>query len=75
VDIAVKDGASTTDGLSAVSHTQILGKLSNTVSSDYVIGAEDVLLTKRLREYVQNPVVAISEREVNSYSIFLLAKW
>jgi protein involved in polysaccharide export with SLBB domain len=116
-DIAVKDGASTTDGLSAVSHAQVLGKLSNTVSIDYVIEAEDVLeitvwrnqdlskvvqvrpdgkfsmpvirdvtavgkttsqlddeLTMRLREYVQNPVVAISVRDVNSYNIFLLGE-
>ena len=114
---AVKDGASTTDGLSSVSHPQVVGKFSNTVSSDYVIGAEDVLeitvwrnqdlskvvqvrpdgrfslpvirdvtavgrttsqladeLTKRLKEYVQNPVVAISVREVNSYNIFLLGE-
>ncbi len=99
------------------SHGQILGALSNTVSSDYVIGAEDVLeitiwrnqdlskvvqvrpdgrfslpvirdvtavgkttsqladeITKKLREYVQNPVVAISVREVNSYNIFLLGE-
>lgn len=116
-DIAAKDGASITDGMSAVSQAQVLGKLLNTVSSDYVIGAEDVLeitvwrnadlskvvqvrpdgrfsmpvirdvtavgkttsqladeLTKRLKEYVQNPVVAISVREINSYNIFLLGE-
>jgi polysaccharide export outer membrane protein len=117
LDFAVKDCASTTDGLSTVSHAQILGKLSNTVSSDYIIGAEDVLeitvwrnqdlskvvqvrpdgrfslpvirdvvavgkttsqladeLTKKLKEYVQNPMVAISARDVNSYNIFLLGE-
>ncbi len=117
VDFATRDGASTTDGLSAVAHAQVLGKLFNTVTSDYIIGAEDVLeitvwrnqdlskvvqvrpdgrfslpvirdvmavgktttqladeLTKKLREYVQNPVVAISVRDVNSYNIFLLGE-
>ena len=117
VDIAAKDGAPTTDGLSAVTHAQILGKLLNTVSSEYVIGAEDVLeitvwrnadlskvvqvrpdgrfsmpvirdiiavgktpseladeLTKKLKEYVQNPVVAISVKEFNSYNIFVLGE-
>lgn len=117
VDIAAKDGASASDGLSAVSHTQVVGKFLNTVSSEYIIGAEDVLeitvwrnqdlskvvqvrpdgrfsmpvirdvtavgrttsqladeLTRRFKEYVQNPVVAISVREVNSYSIFLLGE-
>lgn len=117
VDSPAKEGASTTDGLSAVVHAQVVGKLLNTVSSDYIIGAEDVLeitvwrnqdlskvvqvrpdgrfsmpvirdvtavgkttsqladeLTKKLKEYVQNPVVAISVREVNSYSIFLLGE-
>lgn len=31
-------------------------------------------ITRRLREYVQNPVVAISVKEVNSYSIFVLGE-
>lgn len=31
-------------------------------------------ITRKLREYVQNPVVAISVKEVNSYSIFLLGE-
>jgi polysaccharide export outer membrane protein len=95
----------------------VLEKLNNAVSSDYLIGAEDVLeisvwrnqdlskvvqvrpdgkfsmpvirdvtavgkttsqlsdeLTRRLKEYVQNPVVAVSVKEVNSYSIFLLGE-
>lgn len=98
-------------------HAQILEKLSNTVSSDYIIGAEDVLeitvwrnqdlskvvqvrpdgrfsmpiirdmtavgktpsqladeITRRLKEYVQNPVVAISVRDANSYNIFVLGE-
>jgi polysaccharide export outer membrane protein len=92
-------------------------KLANAVSSDYLIGAEDVLeisvwrnqdlsrsvqvrpdgrislpvvrdvvavgktpsqladeLTRKLREYVQNPVVAISVKELNSYNIFILGE-
>lgn len=95
----------------------VLEKLSNAVSSDYLIGAEDILeisvwrnqdlsrtvqvrpdgrislpvvrdvvamgktpsqladeLTKKLKEYVQNPVVAISVRDVNSYNIFMLGE-
>ena len=31
-------------------------------------------ITRKLKEYVQNPVVAISVREVNSYNIFLLGE-
>ncbi len=31
-------------------------------------------ITRRLREYVQNPVVAISVKEVNSYNIFILGE-
>jgi polysaccharide export outer membrane protein len=31
-------------------------------------------ITRKLREYVQNPVVAISIKEVNSYSIFVLGE-
>jgi len=92
-------------------------KLANSVSSDYLIGAEDVLeisvwrnqdlsrsvqvrpdgrislpvvrdvvavgktpsqladeLTRKLKEYVQNPVVAISVKELNSYNIFILGE-
>lgn len=95
----------------------VMEKLSNAVSSDYLIGAEDILeisvwrnqdlskvvqvrpdgkfsmpvirdvtavgkttsqladeLTRRLKEYVQNPVVAVSVKEVNSYSIYLLGE-
>ena len=117
VEFAAKPGVSTTNGLSTVSHAQVLGKHLNTVSIDYVIGAEDVLeitvwrnqdlskvvqvrpdgrfsmpiirditavgkttsqladeLTMRFREYVQNPVVAVSVRDVNSYNIFLLGE-
>lgn len=31
-------------------------------------------ITRRLKEYVQNPVVAISVKEVNSYAIFVLGE-
>jgi polysaccharide export outer membrane protein len=31
-------------------------------------------ITRRLKEYVQNPVVAISVKEVNSYNVFLLGE-
>jgi polysaccharide export outer membrane protein len=91
--------------------------LSNAVSSEYVIGAEDVLeitvwrnvdlskiaqvrpdgrismpiirdimavgktpsqlaeeMTNKLKEYVQNPVVAVGLKEVNSSNIFLLGE-
>jgi polysaccharide export outer membrane protein len=104
----------------ATSHTSpahVMEKLSNIVSDEYTIGAEDVLeitvwrnqdlsktvqvrpdgrfsmpvirdvvavgktpsqladeITRKLREYVQNPVVAISVKEVNSYSIFVLGE-
>ena len=92
-------------------------KLSNAVSSEYIIGAEDVLeitvwrnvdlskiaqvrpdgrismpiirdivavgktpsqlaeeMTNKLKEYVQNPVVAVSLKEVNSSNIFMLGE-
>lgn len=95
----------------------MMDKLSNAVSSEYVIGAEDVLditvwrnpdlsrqvqvrpdgrismpiirdvvavgktptqlaeeMTNKLKEYVQNPVVAVTLKEVNSSSIFLLGE-
>lgn len=95
----------------------MMDKLSNAVSSEYVIGAEDVLditvwrnpdlsrqvqvrpdgrfsmpiirdviavgktptkladeMTNRLKEYVQNPVVAVTLKEVNSSNIFLLGE-
>ena len=95
----------------------LVEKLSNAVSNEYVIGAEDVLditvwrnpdlskqlqvrpdgkismpiirdivavgktptqladeMTVKLKEYVQNPVVAISLKEVNSSNIFLLGE-
>lgn len=96
---------------------QVMEKLSNAVSSEYIIGAEDVLeitvwrnadlskvvqvrpdgrvsmpiirdivavgktpsqlaeeMTNKLKEYVQNPVVAISLKEVNSSNIFVLGE-
>jgi polysaccharide biosynthesis/export protein len=96
---------------------QVMEKLSNAVSSDYIIGAEDILeitvwrnpdlskvvqvrpdgrvsmpiirdivavgktpsqlaeeMTSKLKEYVQNPVVAISLQEVNSSNIFVLGE-
>jgi polysaccharide export outer membrane protein len=96
---------------------QIMEKLSNAVSSEYIIGAEDILeitvwrnadlskivqvrpdgrismpivrdmvavgktpsqlaeeMTNKLKEYVQNPVVAISLKEVNSSNIFVLGE-
>lgn len=117
VDGAGRDGLSSMGGMASNSHGPIIGQFSNTVSSDYIIGAEDVLeitvwrnqdlskvvqvrpdgkfsmpvirdvtavgkttsqladeITKKLKEYVQNPVVAVSVREVNSYSIFLLGE-
>lgn len=95
----------------------LVDKLSNAVSNEYVIGAEDVLditvwrnpdlskqlqvrpdgkismpiirdivavgktptqladeMTVKLKEYVQNPVVAISLNQVNSSNIFLLGE-
>lgn len=100
----------------AISHA-MMDKLSNAVSNEYVIGAEDVLditvwrnpdlsrqvqvrpdgrfsmpiirdviavgktptkladeMTNRLKEYVQNPVVAVTLKEVNSSNIFLLGE-
>ncbi len=103
--------------INATSPTQVVEKLSNIVSDEYTIGAEDVLeitvwrnqdlsktvqvrpdgrfsmpvirdvvavgktpsqladeITRKLKEYVQNPVVAISVKEVNSYSIFVLGE-
>ncbi len=103
--------------VNATSPTQVIEKLSNIVSEEFTIGAEDVLeitvwrnqdlsktvqvrpdgrfsmpvirdvvavgktpsqladeITRKLREYVQNPVVAISVKEVNSYSIFVLGE-
>jgi polysaccharide export outer membrane protein len=102
---------------SSPARTQAIEKLSNTVSNDYIIGAEDVLeisvwrnldlsklvqvrpdgrislpvirdvvavgktpvqladeITMKLKEYVQNPVVAIAVKEVNSYSVYLLGE-
>jgi polysaccharide export outer membrane protein len=96
---------------------QVMEKLSNAVSSEYIIGAEDVLeitvwrntdlskvvqvrpdgrvslpiirdtvavgktpsqlaeeMTNKLKEYVQNPVVAVSLKEVNSSNIFVLGE-
>ena len=95
----------------------VMDKLSNAVSSEYVIGAEDVLditvwrnpdlsrqvqvrpdgrismpiirdvvavgktptqlaeeMTNKLKEYVQNPVVAVTLKEVNSSNVFLLGE-
>jgi polysaccharide export outer membrane protein len=102
--------------LSAASE-HLTEKLSNAVSSEYIIGAEDVLeitvwrnvdlskiaqvrpdgrismpiirdivavgktpsqlaeeMTNKLKEYVQNPVVAVSLKEVNSSNIFMLGE-
>lgn len=96
---------------------QTTEKLSNSVSSEYIIGAEDVLeitvwrnvdlskvvqvrpdgrismpiirdiiavgktptqlaeeMTNKLKEYVQNPVVSVSLKEVNSSNIFVLGE-
>jgi len=96
---------------------QVMEKLSNAVSSEYIIGAEDMLditvwrnpdlskvvqvrpdgrvslpiirdivavgktptqlaeeMTNKLKEYVQNPVVAISLKEVNSSNFFVLGE-
>ena len=96
---------------------QIMEKLSNAVSAEYIIGAEDVLeitvwrnvdlskvvqvrpdgrismpiirdmtavgktpsqlaeeMTNKLKEYVQNPVVAVSLKEVNSSNVFVLGE-
>jgi polysaccharide export outer membrane protein len=103
--------------LSAASAEHLAEKLSNAVSSEYIIGAEDVLeitvwrnvdlskiaqvrpdgrismpiirdimavgktpsqlaeeMTNKLKEYVQNPVVAVSLKEVNSSNIFMLGE-
>jgi polysaccharide biosynthesis/export protein len=97
--------------------SQIMEKLSNAVSSEYIIGAEDMLeitvwrnadlsktvqvrpdgrismpiirdimavgktptqlaeeMTNKLKEYVQNPVVAVSLKEVNSSNVFVLGE-
>ena len=96
---------------------QLLEKLSNAVSGEYIIGAEDVLdisvwrnpdlskqvqvrpdgrislpiirdmmavgktptqlaeeMTTKLKEYVQNPVVAVGLNQVNSSNIFVLGE-
>jgi polysaccharide export outer membrane protein len=96
---------------------QVMEKLTNAVSSEYIIGAEDMLeitvwrnpdlsktvqvrpdgrvslpiirdivavgktptqlaeeITNKLKEYVQNPVVAISLNQVNSSNIFVLGE-
>lgn len=65
--------------LSRVVQVRPDGKISLPVVRDIVVigktpsqlGDE---LTKKLREYVQNPVVAISVKEVNSYNVFLLGE-
>ncbi len=97
--------------------SHVMEKLSNAVSSEYIIGAEDVLeitvwrnvdlskmvqvrpdgrismpiirdmmavgktpsqlaeeMTNKLKEYVQNPVVAVSLKEVNSSNVFVLGE-
>lgn len=114
IDIEKIETLANTDGTNPAA---VAEKLANAVSSDYLIGAEDVLeisvwrnqdlsrsvqvrpdgrislpvvrdvvavgktpsqladeLTRKLKEYVQNPVVAISVKEVNSYNIFLLGE-
>lgn len=108
--------AATTQTEKAISQV-MMDKLSNAVSSEYVIGAEDVLditvwrnpdlsrqvqvrpdgrismpiirdvvavgktptqlaeeMTNKLKEYVQNPVVAVTLKEVNSSNVFLLGE-
>ena len=95
----------------------LMEKLSNAVSSEYIIGAEDVLeitvwrnvelskivqvrpdgrismpiirdimavgktpsqlaeeMTNKLKEYIQNPIVAVSVKEINSSNIFVLGE-
>ena len=101
----------------SVAAERMTEKLSNAVSSEFIIGAEDVLeitvwrnvdlskivqvrpdgrismpiirdimavgktpsqlaeeMTNKLKEYVQNPVVAVSLKEVNSSNIFMLGE-
>jgi polysaccharide export outer membrane protein len=96
---------------------QMTEKLSNAVSSEYIIGAEDVLeitvwrnadlskiaqvrpdgrismpiirdimavgktpsqlaeeMTNKLKEYIQNPIVSVSVKEINSSNIFVLGE-
>lgn len=108
--------AATSQSEKAISQV-MMDKLSNAVSSEYVIGAEDVLditvwrnpdlsrqvqvrpdgrismpiirdvvavgktptqlaeeMTNKLKEYVQNPVVAVTLKEVNSSNVFLLGE-
>lgn len=55
------------------------GRISLPVVRDVVAVGKTPLqladeLTKRLKEYVQNPVVAISVKEANSYNIFILGE-
>ena len=107
----------TQPGKEAGAPAQVLDKLSNAVSSEYVIGAEDLLditvwrnpdlsrqvqvrpdgrvsmpiirdvvavgktptqlaedMTNKLKEYVQNPVVAVTLKEVHSSNVFLLGE-
>jgi polysaccharide export outer membrane protein len=114
---ASKDTISTNGKLPSSLISQSLEKLSNIVSKDYIIGAEDVLditvwrnqdlsktvqvrpdgkvslpvigdvtavgktpvqltddITGKLKEYVQNPAVAILVKEVNSYTVFVLGE-
>jgi polysaccharide biosynthesis/export protein len=109
-----KSGQASKDGTVPA---QIMEKLSNAVSSEYIIGAEDILeitvwrnvdlsktvqvrpdgrismpiirdimavgktptqlaeeMTNKLKEYVQNPVVAVSLKEVNSSNVFVLGE-
>lgn len=111
------DKPETLGGGDGANSAAVAEKLANSVSSDYLIGAEDVLeisvwrnqdlsrsvqvrpdgrislpvvrdvvavgktpsqladeLTRKLKEYVQNPVVAISVKELNSYNIFILGE-
>lgn len=110
-------GKSVTDTTSSSVPASPSEKATNAVSSEYLIGAEDVLeiivwrnvdlskvaqvrpdgkismpiirdivaegktpsqlaeeMTNKLKEYVQNPVVAVSLKEVNSSNIFLLGE-
>ena len=109
--------AATPTSKDGVVPAQVMEKLSNAVSGEFIIGAEDILdisvwrnpdlskivqvrpdgkismpiirdivavgktpsqlaeeMTNKLKEYVQNPVVAVSVKEVFSSAIFLLGE-
>ena len=111
------DKALTQANKDSAASARVMEKLWNAVSSEYIIGAEDVLditvwrnpdlskqvqvrpdgrismpiirditavgktptqlaeeMTSKLKEYVQNPVVAVTLKEVNSSNIFVLGE-